>query len=122
MLRTFLVAVLVLLAGLPRAEAGDCTHTTDTSFYDTGFTIGKIEFVSSFDFFFLVRQRFDAIKRRLPLKEGDIFESEAYDQSFDIVRDALKADGPLGNVSPVKIVTATGGLKAAGGLNRPPNR
>lgn len=107
-----MIAALALAAALPAAPAGDCSHPKDPAFYDqNNYAIRKIEFRSPFTFFFLVRQRFNAIKESLPVKEGGPFRDDDYDNSFNIVRDAVKADSALGKDSPVKIVTTTATLE-----------
>ncbi len=111
-MRCALLAVLAFLSVVPRLQAGDCSQARDPAFYEwKWFTVRKVEFRSPFNFFFLVRQRFNAIKDSLPLKEGGLFDGDAYDESFNIVREAVKADGALGQDSPLKLVVTTGSLE-----------
>lgn len=111
-MQSALPVALVMVAVLSKANAGECTHQDDTVFYTNNqYKIRKIDFKSPSDFFFLVRQRLNAIRSRLPIKEGDPFDNDDYDQSFIMVREAVKADSALGKDSPVKITTTTGGLE-----------
>jgi hypothetical protein len=111
-MQIYLAALLCLIASLPAAKAEVCSHQNDPVFYQiNGYTIRHISFENPFNFFFLVRNRLDAIKTALPIKEGALFNTTDYDESFFIVRDAVKADSALGKDSPIKIVSTTGGLE-----------
>ena len=110
-MRSALFSVLLIFALFPDANAGGCSFPLDPAFYEgNGYTIRKIEFRSPFNFFFLVRQRLNAIKNNLPIKEGQRFNKALYDESFSIVKDAVKSDSSLGEDSQFKIVVSIGGL------------
>lgn len=108
--RIQLVAIVALLA-LRAAAAQECSHPQDPAFYATnGYTVRTVQMKSPFDFIFLVRQRFNLIKGGLPLKEGDKFSADAYNQNFTAVEEAVKKDSAFGEELPAKVVVVTGGL------------
>lgn len=108
-----LTGTLVLFLAVAHAVSAQvCSHPRDPSFYEAnGFTVGKITFYSPFGFFLVVRERFNALKVSLPIKEADRFSKEAYDQSFPKVDEAVKEDSVFGENAPVKVVVTTGGLE-----------
>ncbi len=111
-MRSTLLAVLVSLSVVPHAQAGECSQSRDPAFYEArSYRVRTIEFRSPFSFFFLVRQRFNAIRSGLPVTEGGLFDRDAYDASFVFVSDAVKADGALGQDSPIKLVVTTGSIE-----------
>ena len=93
---------------LPRNIA----RVPDVQYYaDNGYTIAQIKLISPFDFFFLVPQALNLIKRDLPIQEKEPFSSDAYDRSFKQVDAAVTEDSAFGENSPVKIVVTTGGVE-----------
>jgi hypothetical protein len=104
-------SVCLFGAVISPAGAQNCTHPLDPAFYETNhYKVRKIIIESPFDFFFLVRQRFGAVKSRLPLKEGDSFSAADYNRNFPIVDEAIKKDSAFGNEFPAKVVVLRGGL------------
>ena len=112
LIRRLTVTLALFLAVAHEGFAQVCSHPRDPLFYETNsYTVGKIKFYSPFGFFLLVRRRFNVLKAGLPIKEGDKFSKEAYDQSFLKIDEAVKEDSVFGENSPVKIVLTKGGLE-----------
>ena len=100
-------AILLLIGFAPAfSSAQTCTH--DSAFYEANhYTVGRIRMISPLDFIFLVRQRFDLIKKGLPLQEKRAFSSVDFTESFKTVDKAMRADGAFGADLPIKIVVVT---------------
>jgi len=103
--------ILFWFCGVCTGVAQTCSHPREPQFYETnGFRVGEVKIESPFDFFFLVRQRLDAIRSTLLLKTGDAFSVSFYNQSFPLVREAVTRDSAFGKDLPTKIVVLEGGL------------
>jgi hypothetical protein len=105
------IAGVLFFGVVQTMDSQTCSHSSNTSFYEkNGYTINKIRIESPFSFFFLVRQRLNEIKARLPIVEGGPFLTRPYNESFEIVREAVQADSAFGANSPIKIVVSVGGI------------
>jgi|SRR5271157_567642 len=111
-------------AGAYASQIQQCTHVlhkqnsdgtpysvVDLQYYeDNHYKIARITISSPFGFFFLVKQRLQAVQDDLPIKAGDDFSKKEYDVAANEVGAAVREDSAFGQESPFKFVYSDANL------------